>query len=153
VAAGSRPPFDLVLDIDPSDSADIARLRGCGWHLLPPAVVDRPGAFRSFIGRSKAEFMVAKHMYVATGAGWFSDRTACYLASGRPAIAQDTGFTRTLPTGKGLLAFTTADEARRALAEIDADYEDHCDAARALAETHFDSDRVLTRLLDAVGSR
>jgi hypothetical protein len=153
VATGSRRPFDLVLDIDPSDSPDIARLRDCGWHLLPPTVVDRPGAYRSFIGRSKAEFMVAKHMYVATAAGWFSDRTACYLATGRPAVVQDTGFTGTLPTGKGLLAFRTAGEAIDALAEIDASYEDHCDAARALAETHFDSDRVLTRLLDIVGTR
>ena len=88
--------------------------------------------------------------YVASRCGWFSDRSVCYLASGRPVVAQDTGFGDWLPVGKGLLSYTTAEEAAAALDQVRADYSSHRRAARRLAEDVFDSDRVLGRLLECV---
>jgi hypothetical protein len=89
-------------------------------------------------------------MYVDTGSGWFSDRSVRYLASGRPVLLQDTGFSRNLPVGQGLLAFRSVAEAAEGANRIVADYESHAAAARALAETHFDSDRVLARFCQQV---
>jgi hypothetical protein len=90
---------------------------------------------------------------VAARCGWFSERSVCYLASGRPVIAQKTGFSRFLPTGAGLFAFETADEVLLAIIEaLNSGYERHARAARILAEEHFDSDKVLTRLLEHVWS-
>ena len=140
--------FDLALDIDASEANDLALLRENHWHLLDPrTTVVTPWNYREFIQRSKAELMIAKNMYVATNGGWVSDRSICYLASGKPVLAQDTGFTRHYPTGEGFLAFTTPDEAQAGVEEINRDYDRHCRAARAIAEQHFDSDKVLTRLL------
>jgi hypothetical protein len=107
-----------------------------------------PGLYRRFLQRSKAELGVAKSGYVLSRCGWFSDRSACYLASGKPVIAQATGFEQHLPTGEGLLAFTTTEEAAEALEAVDRDYDRHCRQARLLAEEHFDSDRVLASLLE-----
>ena len=103
--------------------------------------------YRDFIQRSKAEFGVAKHTYVATRSGWFSDRTECYLASGRPALVQDTGWTAHLPSGEGLLSFSSPDEA---LAGIDASTATTPPTrdAREIAREHFDAARILPRLLD-----
>jgi glycosyltransferase involved in cell wall biosynthesis len=89
---------------------------------------------------------------VASRCGWFSDRSACYLASGRPVVAQDTGFFRHLPVGEGLFSFATAEEAAAAIEEVSSDYERHATAARALAEDLFDSDAVLVRLLEHASS-
>ena len=140
--------FDLALDIDASEMNDLALLRDNHWNLLDPrATVATPSDYRAFIGRSKAELMIAKNMYVATNGGWVSDRSICYLASGRPVLAQDTGFSRNYPTGEGFLAFGTLDEARDGVEEINRNYERHCRAARVIAEEHFDSDQVLARLL------
>ncbi len=94
---------------------------------------------------------MAQGIYVDTNSGWFSDRTVRYLASGKPALVQDTGFCRNLPVGEGLLAFRTLDEAADGAERIARDYDRHCRAARAVAEEHFDSDRVLGRLLREVG--
>jgi hypothetical protein len=125
------------------------RLTSGGWRTLDPREVTRdPFTYQRFIAGSKAEFCVAKHGYVATRSGWFSDRTSAYLASGRPAVVQDTGFSDFLPTGKGLLPFRTPAEARAAVRAIDEDYAGHCAAARAVAESHFDSALVLQDLLD-----
>ena len=144
--AGQR--FDLALDIDASEANDLALLRENHWHLLDPrTTVVTPWNYREFIQRSKAELMIAKNMYVATNGGWVSDRSICYLASGKPVLAQETGFTRNYPTGEGFLAFTTPDEAQAGVEDINRDYDRHCRAARAIAEQHFDSDKVLTRLL------
>jgi hypothetical protein len=90
-------------------------------------------------------------MYVDTRCGWVSDRSVCYLASGKPVLAQDTGFSATLPTGAGLIAFSTLDEAVAGVEEIEGRYEHHSAAARELAEEYFDSDLVLTDLLEKVG--
>ena len=104
--------------------------------------------YRAFIQSSKAEFGVAKHTYVATRSGWFSDRTECYLASGRPALVQDTGWTAHLPHGEGLLAFSNPDEALAGIDRINSDYERHARRAVEIAREHFDARRVLPRLLD-----
>ena len=99
---------------------------------------------------SGAEFSVAQGIYVETRSGWFSDRTTRYLASGRPALVQDTGFSHTLPVGDGLVAFRTPDEAVAGAGRIAADYDRHARAARRLAEEHLDSDRVLGSVLEDV---
>ncbi len=115
-------------------------------------VAGDPWSYRSYIQRSKAEFCVAQNMYVETRGGWLSDRSLCYLASGKPVLAQETGFSRNYPTGEGLIAFTTLDEAAAGVEEIERNYERHSRAARALAEEYFDSDKVLTRLLENVAA-
>jgi hypothetical protein len=144
--------FEIALDIHPADHADRDQLARNGWRLADPrAVVADPDAYRQYVQASGAEFSAAQGVYVQTQSGWFSDRTACYLASGKPALVQNTGFGRTLPTGDGLVPFRTLDEAAAGAARIAADYERHSRAARALAEEYFDSDKVLARLLGEVG--
>jgi len=128
-------------------------LRAHGWRTVDAMGVSRGlDDYRAFIRASYGEFGVAKHTYVETRSGWFSDRTECYLASGRPAVVQDTGWSAHLPAGVGLFGFTTVEEAVDAIARIDADYESHARAARAIAEEHFRSDRVLKGLLEVAGS-
>lgn len=141
----------LALGIDPREEDDLAALRRHGWQLTDPAqVASTPWAYRNFIQGSLLELGIAKHGYVTSSSGWFSDRSVCYLASGRPVVAQDTGFSSWLPTGAGLLSFRTADEAANALGEVAGDYERHRRAARKLAEDVFDSDRVLGELLECL---
>jgi hypothetical protein len=141
--------FEIALDIHPGDAKDRDALLANGWRLTDPRrEVPGPLAFRRYIQRSGAEFSVAQGVYVETASGWFSDRTTRYLASGKPALVQDTGFSRNYPVGEGLVAFRTLDDAAAGAARIQADYQTHARAARALAEEHFDSDKVLTRFLD-----
>ncbi len=124
-------------------------LREHGWETVDAMRVSRtPWDYRRFIHGSKAEFGVAKHTYVANRSGWFSDRTECYLASGRPALVQDTGWTTHLPHGEGLLAFSTAEEALAGIDGINADYARHAARASDLAREHFDASRVLPKLLE-----
>ena len=145
-ATGAR--LELALDIDPADAADRAALLAAGWSLVDPRVVaGTPGAYRDYVAASRAELMIAKHLYVATRAGWFSDRSSCYLASGRPVVAQDTGFAAVLPCGEGLLAFDTPASAAAAIDDLGARYGEHCEAARSLAESRLSTDVVLPRLL------
>ena len=141
--------FELALDIHPAEKGDLALLREHGWELVDPLrVAGDPLSFREYVQGSGAEFSVAQGIYVDTRSGWFSDRTVRYLASGKPVLVQDTGFTRTLPAGEGLLAFRTLDEAAAGARAIAEDYERHSRAARRLAEDEFDSDLVLSRLLE-----
>jgi len=150
--AQSGATFELALDIHPADEGDAGLLREHGWHLVDPTkVASTPTAFREYVQGSGAEFSVAQGIYVETGSGWFSDRTTRYLASGKPALVQDTGFSHNLPTGEGLLSFRTVEEAVEGAERIAADYEAHSEAARAIAEECFDSDRVLGRLLEEIG--
>jgi hypothetical protein len=149
----TREQFALALSIHPDETADLEALATNGWQLFDPAqVAATPGDYRRFIRESKAEFGIAKSGYVRSRCGWFSDRSVCYLASGRPVLAQDTGFGAFLPTGEGLLAFDSIDTALTGIDAINADYERHRRAARAIAEEHFDSDKVLPRLLRHVGA-
>jgi hypothetical protein len=144
--------LEIALDIDPSDEADRALLESNGWRLVEPrAVAFDPLGFRRYVQASGAELSAAQGIYVETASGWFSDRTVRYLASGKPALVQDTGFGGELPVGEGLLAFSTLDEAAAGIEAILRDYARHARAARALAETYFDADVVLGRLLEEAG--
>jgi hypothetical protein len=107
--------------------------------------------YREYIQRSRAEFTVARDQYVRPRTGWFSDRSVCYLAAGRPVITQATGFEDHIPTGHGLFAFHTMDDILAAIDAIEADYKAHCEAAREVAAMHFGSDRVLADLLRGAG--
>jgi hypothetical protein len=148
----SSERFVPALAVHPDEGADIVALRDHGWEILDPAeVAGSPATYAAFVRGSKAELGVAKSGYVDSRCGWFSDRSACYLASGRPVIAQQTGFGTKLPVGKGLLAFETAADVLDAIDSLNADYAGHARAAREIAEEHFDSDRVLGRLLEAIG--
>jgi hypothetical protein len=141
----SRTPQHFELAINGPQTL----LREHGWETVDAMRVSRtPGAYRDFIQGSKAEFGVAKHTYVATRSGWFSDRTECYLASGRPALVQDTGWTAHLPAGEGLLSFSTPDDALAGLDRINTDYARHAGRAVDIAREHFDARVVLPRLLD-----
>ncbi len=125
------------------------RLAAGGWRLTDPGEVTRdPWVYQDYLRSSRAEFSVAKHAYVSARCGWFSDRSAGYLAMGRPVIVQDTGFSDFLPCGEGLLAFRTPAEAIEAINRLSDDYERHCRAARAVAEEYFDARLVLNDLLE-----
>ncbi len=144
--------FEIALTIHPADEQDRIALGSHGWQLVDPkSVAADPAAFRRYVQTSGAEFSVAQGIYVDTVSGWFSDRTVRYLASGKPALVQDTGFSRTLPVGDGLLAFSTLQEAIAGAERISADYEHHCRAARKLAEAFFDSEKVLSQLMKEIG--
>src|SRR5436309_14253137 len=142
--------FELAMD--PVDPAVTARLRDAGWTLVDPAPISRdPERYRAFIRASRGEFTVAKDIYVRPRSGWFSDRSVCYLAAGRPVVTQDTGVGKFVPTGRGLLTYGTMEEAVEALRGIEADYVAHSAAARAIATEHFAAERVLGRLLADAG--
>jgi hypothetical protein len=146
--ASSPWPLEIALDAHPADAGDVSHLRAEGWDLVDPgSVAADPASFREYIQRSAAEFSVAQGIYVETQSGWVSDRTVRYLASGKPALVQDTGSV-TLPTGDGLLTFRTLDEARRGLDTIVSDYARHATAARRLAEEFFPARRVLGEFLE-----
>jgi hypothetical protein len=136
-------PFELAIN------GPQRLLREHGWQ-----TVDAMGAsrslwdYRQFLQTSKAEFGVAKHTYVSTRSGWFSDRTECYLAAGRPALVQDTGWTAHLPHGDGLLAFSNPEEALAGIDRINSAYDRHARRAAEIAREHFDAARVLTRLIE-----
>lgn len=140
--------FEAALAIDPADAADAQRLRDGGWRLADPAQqAGHPDTFRDYVQGSHAELSPAQGIYVELGCGWFSDRTARYLASGRPAVVQDTGLPQELAPGAGLLVFRDPAEAAAAVQAVLADYGAHARAARALAEEHLGSDRVVGGLL------
>lgn len=148
----SAARFDAALAIHPADTADLELLSANGWRLIDPlAVTGDAWAYRDFVRHALAEFMVAKGLYVDTRSGWFSDRSICFLASGRPVLAQDTGIGDLYPIGSGLLTFTTMEEAVDGVERITRDYAAHADAARRIAVEYFDSDRVLGSLLDRMG--
>lgn len=141
--------FELALDIDAAETRDLQALEANGWQLVDPRrAAGTPQAYRDYIRGSRAELCVAQQMYVATRSGWLSDRSVCYLASGKPVLAQDTGLADHYPVGEGLVTFSTLEEAAAGVEAIERDYERHSAAARALAEDCFDARKVLTRLLD-----
>lgn len=143
--------LEIALDIDPADADDRQRLLQGGWTLNDPrAVAGDPWSYREFVQGAAGEFSVAKAMYVRTNSGWFSDRSVCFLASGKPVVTQETGWSSSYPSGEGLLAFGESDEAVAAISEARRNFRRHCRAARELAEVYFDSSRVIGRLLDDV---
>jgi hypothetical protein len=148
----TRVDFEVALDIHEAETKDLRSLESHGWELADPRqVAGDPWRYRDYVQRSSAELMVAKNLPVETRSGWFSDRSACYLASGRPVLAQDTGLDGLLPTGEGLVTFSTLDEAVAGVEEIEGDYDRHSRAAREIAEEHFAAAKVLPRLLEEVG--
>ncbi|MGH7556632.1 MAG: glycosyltransferase [Gemmatimonadota bacterium] len=143
--------LEIALDIHPADNTDLNALRDRGWNIVDPRrAVPDPDAYRRYIQGSGAEFSVAQGIYVETHSGWFSDRTVQYLASGKPTLVQETGFSRTLPSGEGLVGFRTFEEAVAGARSIASDYELHNRAARCIAEEYFDSDKVLGHFLEEV---
>jgi hypothetical protein len=148
----TRQTFELAMKID--DGADQELLESHGWRVVPPLKMslDVFGAYPEYFRKSRAEFTVAKDQNVRLRSGWFSERDACYLASGKPVVTQDTGFTSVLPVGNGLFSFQTMDQAIDAIESINADYEHHCRAARQLAEEFFSAPKVGAALLKEVGA-
>jgi len=144
--------FEVALDIHPADRKDLDALVGHGWRIVKPReVAASPQAYQRYLQASGAEFSVAQGIYVDSRSGWVSDRTVRYLASGRPALVQDTGFRDHLAAAGGLVTFRTLDEAVEGAEEIAGNYEKHCVAARRLAEDYFDSDQVIGELLAKIG--
>ncbi len=139
-------PLELAIgDIAP----DVCRLLTAnGWRLADAhALSTDPWTYRDYVQASRGEFTVAKDQNVRLRSGWFSERSACYLAAGRPVVTQDTGFGTVLPTGEGLFSFNTMDDILAAFEAIAADYERHSRAAHALAQEYFRAEKVLARLL------
>ena len=141
-------PIELLIT---GDKVDLEPIRSAGWRLSDgTAATATAGDYQAVIGRSAGEWSVAKHVYAVTNSGWFSCRTACYLAAGRPAVVQETGWSRHVPSGTGVIAFSTVDEAVAALKAVTADPEGHRRAAIEIARECLAADRVLPTLLDAV---
>ena len=144
--------LEVALAIHADEVDDLTALSENGWSLVDPdRAASTPGRYRDFIARSRGEIGIAKTGYVEADCAWFSDRSACYLATGRPVVARDTGFSRHLPTGLGLLSFRTAEEAASALEAVEREYPSHARAAREIAAAHFDARKVLSRLLGRIG--
>lgn len=146
--------FLLALEIHPGETADIEALAVNRWRTIDPmSVASDASSYRRFVSESRAELGIPKSGYVESRSAWFSDRSACYLASGRPVITASTGFERYLPVGEGLLSFHDVEEAAEQVSVVNASYARHSGAARRVAEEFLDSDRVLSQMLDAVGSQ
>jgi hypothetical protein len=148
----SGQQFEIALDIHPGDEADKGRLLSHGWSIVDPLPrAGTPASFKHYVRASAAEFSVAQQIYVDTRSGWFSDRTVRYLASGKPVLVQDTGFASRYPVGLGLLTFRNLAQAARAAGDIALNYSEHSQRARAIAAQYFDSDQVLSDMLEIVG--
>ncbi len=142
-------PFELAVGVDDPTRK---RLEEHGWRQRRSIDLSASvSGYRDYIQRSRGEFTVARDQYVRPRTGWFSDRTACYLAAGRPVITEDTGFGKFIPTGRGLFAFTTMDDVLAAIDAIERDYDAHGRAAQELAETYFGAERVVESLMSRAG--
>lgn len=143
----ARSPIPLELALRGASPQAQQHLAAHGWGLYPADRLDAPDTYRDYIRGSAGEFTISKDQYTKLNSAWFSDRTVCYLAAGRPVVTHATGFEEHLPVGEGLFAFTTADDAAAALEMIASDYPRHAAAAREIAREHFAHDRVLPSLL------
>ncbi len=143
----TRQRFELALMV--KDEADRQKLEAHGWRIVSPweMSLDVFGAYPRYVQQSRAEFTVAKDQNVRLRSGWFSERDVCYLASGKPVVAQDTGFGAVVPTGRGLFAFRAPEDALTAIEQINADYAGQCRAARAVAEESFACEKVAAAFL------
>jgi len=147
---GTSQPFEVAMGCNAEDQR---LLEANGWRVVPPLrmSLDIFGKYPEYFRRSRAEFTVAKDQNVRLRSGWFSERDACYLASGKPVISQDTGFSNVLPTGRGLYGFTRMEEVLAAIDHINSDYAAACAAARALAEEYLEAKKVAGRMLADLG--
>ena len=145
----SRSSLPIELAVGAISNEDRAQLRNHGWRIVPSLV--EPSEYRDYISSSIGEFTAAKEQYVRPRSGWFSDRSVCYLAAGRPVITQDTGFGNSLPIGEGLFPFATEDEAVSAIDSVASDYARHSAAALEIAHEFFDAERVLGDVLHKIG--
>jgi hypothetical protein len=143
---------DFELALANYNAQDEQTLRKHGWNVRSAADISTDlDVYHEYLCTSRGEFTVAKDQNVRLKSGWFSDRSAQYLAAGRPVITQETGFSNSLPTGKGLFAFSTMDDVLAAVDTVNSDYEGNCRAAAEIAREYFNYDVVLTRLLDESG--
>lgn len=139
----------LPLELAMSGKAPSHRLLAHGWHMVDAySVSSDPWIYRAYLAKSFGEWSVAKNAYVASLSGWFSCRSACYLALGVPVVVQETGFSKTIPSGKGILSFSNMDEAESAICSLAEDPQGHAGAAQSLAREFFDATKVLGRLLE-----
>ena len=144
-----RASFELATRVDDDT---VQYLHKHGWaQIASEAVSNDITRYRNYIQQSRGEFTVARDQYVRPNTGWFSDRSACYLAAGRPVITQETGFSKFLPTGKGLFSFKTSDDILEAVDQIECDFEGNCDAARNIASEFFEAEKVLGSLMNRSG--
>jgi hypothetical protein len=142
-------PFELATTV----GEEVRQLlRGNGWRQTGSVEISGDaGLYRKYIQESRGEFTVARDQYVRPNTGWFSDRSACYLAAGRPVITQETGFSKFIPSGKGLFGFKTMEDVLRAVDNIETDYEGNCRAARELAQEYFAAEKVVGSLMERAG--
>jgi glycosyltransferase involved in cell wall biosynthesis len=148
-----RTSAPLELALSSYRDEDRRMLENHGWRVRPGLGFSKDlDAYRTYIQLSQGEFSVAKDQNVRLRSGWFSERSATYLAAGRPVILQDTGFGAYLPTGEGLFAFSTVDEAAAALERVTADYARHSAAAAEIAREYLDAERVVKAILDRIPS-
>jgi len=142
-------PFELAVWVD-EDAKQL--LQSNGWSLVHSMELSRNAdSYRDYILHSRGEFTVARDQYVRPNTGWFSDRSACYLAAGRPVITQETGFSKFLPSGKGLFGFRTMDDVLAAIDAIESDYDGHCRAAREIGAEYFATEKVVSSLMERAG--
>jgi hypothetical protein len=148
-----RAGQELELGVEIDDLRALEAFQRHGWKLTNPLAVSRDmQCYQQYITESRGEFTVSKDVVVRTRSGWFSDRSVCYLAAGKPVVTQETGFSKFIPTGRGLFAFTTPEEAGAALTAISREYPTHARAAREIAHAYFDATVVLTSLLRDTGA-
>jgi hypothetical protein len=142
--------FELALET--TDSTLIPMLQGNGWSIADPFEKSCDlDVYQDYIHTSRGEFTVSKDLVVRTRSGWFSDRSVCYLAAGKPVITQETAFSKVIPTGQGLFSFDTMEEVLAAVENINSDYPRHCLAAREIAREYFGADRLLAKCLSEAG--
>jgi hypothetical protein len=141
--------FELAMSVE---EAVRQKVTAQGWRQVGSVEVSRDAElYRKYIQQSRGEFTVARDQYVRPNTGWFSDRTACYLAAGRPVITQETGFSKFLPSGRGLFGFKTMDDILGAVDAIESDYAGHCRAAAEIGRECFAAEKVLGSLMERAG--
>lgn len=139
--------FELAIGSPAAPKEDLEKN---GWHIINSLIVTQtPATYQDYIALSKAEWSVAKHGYVAAKSGWFSERSTCYLASGKPVLVQDTGFADSIETGKGIFIFKTMEDILNNVNRINADYKMHCTNARKMAAEYFDAEKILLPLVNS----
>ena len=150
VAAHANQAIELAMDIDAGPAYERAVRGGFTFAPAIPMSLDIDN-YRTYVSSSRGEFTVAKDLYARTRSGWFSDRTACYLAAGRPVVTQSTGFEKYVPAGEGLMVFDGKDDAVEAIKEVNRDYPRHARAARKIAVEYFDALKLLDAIAEAIG--